>query len=314
MARSMAGMYFAASLCSAIALIVPHGNQINEPFGWALALLGLATAPVVALAGARIRTWMIHVLAAAGVVFVTVGIHAGGHGRIAGSASVFYVWIAFYVVYFFSTRTAAAYVVLIAASYATVLYVDRAPAGPALWGGMTGTVVGTTIVMGSLVRRLRSLATTDALTGLPNRRGWEMALEQELARAHRRQSPLCVAIIDLDRFKQYNDEHGHLAGDRLLKTVVAVWLSRLRDSDLLARYGGDEFGIILPDCGAAKGREIVARLCAANPDGSGCSAGVALARPDDDAIRLTDRADRALYQAKAAGGNDAQVSVDDVAG
>jgi diguanylate cyclase (GGDEF)-like protein len=96
-----------------------------------------------------------------------------------------------------------------------------------------------------------------------------------------------------------------VAGDRLLKEVAATWLGLLRDTDVLARYGGDEFGIILPDCYPNKANEIVGRLCAATAGGSTCSAGVAQAMGDLEISALIERADQALYRAKNAGGNQA---------
>ena len=123
-----------------------------------------------------------------------------------------------------------------------------------------------------------------------------------MARAARRASPLCIGLLDLDNFKALNDEQGHLAGDRILKVVAATWLGLLRDTDVLVRYGGDEFGVILPDCPPQKAAEIVARLSGANPQQTSCSVGVAWAERDDDAHALIERADRALYEAKAAGG------------
>jgi diguanylate cyclase (GGDEF)-like protein len=110
-------------------------------------------------------------------------------------------------------------------------------------------------------------------------------------------------VLDLDRFKELNDEQGHLAGDRVLRETAATWLGLLRDTDVLARYGGDEFGIILPDCYPAKANEIVSRLCTAAVAGTTCSAGMASPDTNTTASELVDRADRALYRAKAAGGN-----------
>ena len=88
------------------------------------------------------------------------------------------------------------------------------------------------------LERLERLASTDDLTGLPNRRHWEEHLPRELRRSLRQDESICVAMLDLDHFKAYNDAHGHQAGDRLLKEVAAAWRAFLRPYDLLARYGG----------------------------------------------------------------------------
>ncbi len=103
--------------------------------------------------------------------------------------------------------------------------------------------------------RLERVARTDDLTGLPNHRAWEEELPREVARAGREGSALCVAILDLDHFKDYNDRHGHQAGDLLLKEIAASWQQRLRATDLLARYGGEEFALGAPGLPGGRGRE-----------------------------------------------------------
>jgi len=151
------------------------------------------------------------------------------------------------------------------------------------------------------VAQLEEMAMTDVLTGLPNRRQWEEQLPRELARALRHQEPICVAMLDLDQFKQYNDERGHLAGDRLLKQAASTWRAGLRPYDLLARYGGEEFGLILPGCPLNYALRIVERLRAATPGGQSCSVGIAEWDRQDHAEVLVGRADAALYEAKRAG-------------
>ncbi len=116
-----------------------------------------------------------------------------------------------------------------------------------------------------LVQQLEGLARTDALTGLPNRRGWEELLEFELSIARRSGQPLTVALLDLDHFKDYNDTHGHLAADRLLLQATAAWQAALRETDVLARWGGDEFGLLLPGCGAGNSLALLERMRAACP-------------------------------------------------
>ena len=83
---------------------------------------------------------------------------------------------------------------------------------------------------------------------MPNRRHWDEQLPRELGRSLRYDEPVCVAMLDLDRFKEYNDTYGHQAGDRLLKEVTAAWRTVLRPYDLLARYGGEEFSLTLMGC------------------------------------------------------------------
>jgi diguanylate cyclase (GGDEF)-like protein len=157
------------------------------------------------------------------------------------------------------------------------------------------------IERGELLDRLERVARTDDLTGLPNRRSWEEALEREVARAKREGSPLCVAMLDLDHFKRYNDEHGHQAGDRLLKEASAAWQERLRITDVLARYGGEEFTLALPACTPTAAAPLLERLRAATPEGQTVSAGLAHWDGEESADSLVGRADAALYEAKGAG-------------
>jgi len=154
----------------------------------------------------------------------------------------------------------------------------------------------------TLYQRVGRMASTDPLTGVANRRVWDQELARELTRAGRSGEPLCVALIDLDRFKAFNDQHGHQAGDRLLKAAGAAWLANLRKTDLLARYGGEEFGVLLPDCKLDDAMVIAERLRIAQPEGT-CSIGVAAWDGRETAAGLVARADRALYAAKAGGRN-----------
>ena len=155
----------------------------------------------------------------------------------------------------------------------------------------------------ALLERLTSMALSDVLTGVANRRGWERELVRELARAARYSSPLCLALLDLDHFKRYNDAHGHPAGDDLLAATAAAWRVGLRPTDLLARYGGEEFAVLLPHTGVDDAQAVVERLRAATPLRQTCSAGLVSWDGNEDATSLVRRADVALYEAKAAGRN-----------
>jgi diguanylate cyclase (GGDEF)-like protein len=152
-----------------------------------------------------------------------------------------------------------------------------------------------------LLARLEASARTDELTGLLNRRAWEEQLPREMARARRQSDPLCIAMLDLDFFKNYNDQRGHQAGDRLLKQSAAAWAAELRATDTLARYGGEEFTVALPGCTLANAKTIVERLRAAMPADQTVSAGVACWNGRESAEELVGRADAALYEAKRTG-------------
>ena len=152
-----------------------------------------------------------------------------------------------------------------------------------------------------LMVELESQARTDSLTGLPNRRWLTEELDRELARARRQGFSLALAILDLDHFKRYNDEHGHPAGDKLLRDAAEAWQQALRASDFLCRYGGEEFIVLLPDCEAPAAHEVIARVLAATPAGQTCSAGIVAWDGFQTAEKLIADADSALYAAKQAG-------------
>jgi diguanylate cyclase (GGDEF)-like protein len=158
-----------------------------------------------------------------------------------------------------------------------------------------------TIHRTALLDRLRETARTDALTGLPNRRVWEEDLGRELARARRHGGSLCLVMLDLDRFKAFNDAHGHPAGDRLLADTAAAWRPIMRATDTLARYGGEEFAVLLPHSELPAAEAVVERLLDAVPLAQTASAGVAVWDGEESAEALLERADAALYAAKHAG-------------
>ena len=110
-------------------------------------------------------------------------------------------------------------------------------------------------------------------------------------------------MIDLDCFKDYNDRHGHQAGDRLLKQTAAAWSRHLRVTDVLARYGGDEFAVVLPECRLDSARRLLERLRAQTTEDQTCSIGVVSWDGAEGADQLVGRADAALYEAKRRGRN-----------
>ena len=160
--------------------------------------------------------------------------------------------------------------------------------------------------------RLEEVAIRDSLTGLFNRRHFMERIEEELARSDRHQTPLHLALIDLDHFKQINDTWGHQAGDQVLARFAETARSTLRRADLVARYGGEEFVILFTDGSPEDIRHVLERLRSAlsalhfngRPGFSvTLSAGLASWRPGDTVDSLFQRADDALYRAKETGRN-----------
>jgi diguanylate cyclase (GGDEF)-like protein/PAS domain S-box-containing protein len=152
-----------------------------------------------------------------------------------------------------------------------------------------------------LLGKVREMATHDLLTGLSNRRVLEEQLPREMARARRSRSPFCVALIDIDRFKAYNDTHGHLAGDEVLRECARAWDAALRGEDTIVRFGGEEFLVLLPDTDPEEAAEVVERLRERTPMEQTCSAGLASWDFVESSDDLLGRADAALYLAKASG-------------
>ncbi len=165
-----------------------------------------------------------------------------------------------------------------------------------------------------VAEQLRNAADMDLVTGVHNHRYLQERLRQEVARSARSHSPLAVMMLDLDRFKPINDKHGHADGDRVLHNVGAVIKSRIRGSDIVARYGGDEFVVLMPDTTEERARYVARRvvdgiLSSRQPlsDGStasvGVSAGLAVFPTDGRSpAQLLAAADAAMYSAKRSGG------------
>lgn len=157
---------------------------------------------------------------------------------------------------------------------------------------------------------LEHLLGHDSLTGLLNRRKFEEILEYELGRCARYHSPLSIILIDLDNFKSVNDHFGHLIGDKVLQEFSSHIQKQVRDSDVVARWGGEEFLLVLPETGktmavylAEKLRLGLEQTVFSGPGQIQASFGVAEYRPGDDVDNLFKRADAALYDAKQRGRN-----------
>jgi len=171
----------------------------------------------------------------------------------------------------------------------------------------------------------RRLAAVDSLTGVANRRALIAALDREVARASRQHTPMALMMVDIDHFKHVNDRYGHPAGDRVLCSVVNVLRQRVRAQDLVGRYGGEEFMVLLPDTGLVGAEQLAHELCKAVEEsrcpadgvpGPGIAVTVSIGvfggrlESGDSWDMLIAAADRALYQAKNNGRNRVEVATD----
>ncbi len=187
---------------------------------------------------------------------------------------------------------------------------------------LLGDVRRANLELATVNRQLEGMATTDALTGIANRRRFDEVLRAELRRAQRDGTSLSLVLLDVDSFKSFNDLYGHLGGDECLRRIAQTTAQALRrPADLLARYGGEEFGLILPQTEAAAAAllamsirakvEALAMVHAATPSGVvTVSIGVATCAlfGNCGVVDLIGSADQALYAAKAAGRNTVRVA------
>lgn len=166
-----------------------------------------------------------------------------------------------------------------------------------------------TIRNANLLARVQQMAVTDGLTDLSNRRQFDRSLDRELARAARTDGRLSIVLLDIDHFKQLNDNHGHVVGDAVLRQIAHELQLCGREYDTIARYGGEEFGAVLPGCSAGLALQVAERLRVAVQDAPSevkvtASCGVATYPYDGiDVAGLLSAADRALYTSKRAGRN-----------
>ena len=302
----------------AVAILTSRFGPVHLaiPFVCALVALGLY------LFAHRVGPKMMHAATALGTLLVSAHALSAGTGT-SLSGEMLYVWLALYVGYFFSVRGAAAQFGLLAAAYLAVLVAAAPPEAVAgTWLTVMGILFPAAVLLRSvrdavvqLVHRLSDAALTDGLTGLKNRLALDSELEAEVARAERSEKPFSVVIGDLDHFKSVNDRLGHRAGDHALVRVGEILERHRRSMDSIARTGGEEFTILLPEATEHEAYLVSERLLAAvehafedDPAGLTFSFGVATF-PDHgrSADAVLEAADQALYAAKALGRNRAVI-------
>jgi diguanylate cyclase (GGDEF)-like protein len=304
-------LWLFASAATPLLGMVP-GVDVDGP-RWLLA--GIALAIVWGALALWVLDWrrlpdaVVIVATLAAVAYAGAFIAATGGSQ--SPARVYTVLILVYAAGFLGPRAAAVSIAALAGVHALPLALEDGLArglAELAFALPVFAVVGGVIVLGR--RRLEDRAFTDPLTGLANHRAFQERLVAEVARARRHQRPLSLALIDVDHFKAINDLAGHAAGDRVLAALGARLRSRLRGEDVLARIGGDEFALLLPETDELDARAVLERAreeLEREPLVDGVrvriSAGICELARADDAETLMRLADGALYWSKEHGRN-----------
>lgn len=315
MAPIAALMYAVAGGVVGASVLLPHPAAMNEQVILALACSGLLAASLIWLCRHRLPPWFFQLSTAAGSALTGMLVYWGGEAS--SPYAWLMLWIAVFSAYFFTAGQTIFHLGLAGLIYAWVLAIHPEPDSDVAAHWLLTVValgVAAGIIRGLVSSRRRlererelllsetmKLARTDHLTGLANRRAFGEQLDREIARSRRQDKPLCVAMIDIDHFKRYNDEHGHIAGDELLQEMARAWIEMIRPSDILARHGGEEFALLLPECGVEAAMVVVARIRASTPADQRCSAGLACWDGLESPLELISRADMRLYEAKELG-------------
>src|SRR3954464_1136004 len=313
--RAQGGFFVFGGILALVSLLLPHAAAVMDPGLIVLGSFACVSGTVLLLAPQIIPPQLITYVLLCGNVLISLGVYFTQ-----STASVYallYVWVGFQAAYFLPNRHAVAHVSATGVTYAIALAsVPGADRGQRwlLMVGVTGVIALMVALLRErvdrLIARLADAARTDALTGLLNRRGFQELMEVETERARRSSRPLAILVGDLDHFKHLNDRYGHAAGDLALRRFAEIASQASRRIDAVARIGGEEVALLLPETEQHAAYLLAERLRRAvkEPPRSGggglptVSFGVAsFPSHAADAAALMHAADQALYAAKAMG-------------
>src|SRR5919197_1001302 len=268
MARTFAYLFGLGATLVLISLLLPHSPD-RDTTGLVVAT-GAAYLVAIGLLVAfdRLPLWAFDASPLVGTALVSLAVYFGG-AQAATAYAMYYFWVALAACYFLRPPIAIAHLVVASGAYGLVLLVG--PGHVALPGLTWVIVTGTLMVLGvlmialrgqveRLVTQLAAAARTDSLTQLANRRELEERFAAELERSTRTARPLSILVLDLDWFKEYNDRFGHNAGDRALVMLAQALKRATRTSDVIARLGGEEFGVLAPETDETEGYLLAERL------------------------------------------------------
>ena len=311
LARSLGYAFVIGATVALVLTLIPNSAHTNETGILSLIALAYAVGLLCLRAEDRLPSWATTAALALSTILVTYAVEFFAD-PVESVWAIFYVAVGLQAGYFLSRWWAAAQVALVAAAYGLVMWGHAGALE--VWLGTVATVaLGTWMVatmrlrVRRLIDRLADAARTDGHTGLLNRRGLQEVAELELERARRGDRTVSIVIVDIDRFGDYNEKHGHSASDRALKALAAVLQESKRRIDVAARISGEEFALITPDTDEHGAYVLADRLRrqvreAFSEDGLTVSLGIA-SYPKHGATveELMTGADRAVFAAKALG-------------
>jgi diguanylate cyclase (GGDEF)-like protein len=299
----LAGLFAAIGLmATAFSVVAPvHAHYGGVDVG--VALVAVAAAVVALLLPRRWGAWVVHVGLgiATGLITVLVAARATPQGQV--SVAYLLALASLYCAVYLPHRQMLVHVGLMCVLFAVASLNGAGELDVFYVGVRVATVLLIAEVVSRFAARQRQLlaeiqgqAVHDPLTGALNRRGAVDEAEHVRGVVARAGGTTTVSVVDLDGFKGYNDSRGHAAGDRLLVDLVAAWARTLRAGDVLARVGGDEFVVVLPQTDPRSAEVLLDRMRAANP--FPWSVGTVVWPPDEDLFAAVDRADELLYAHK----------------
>jgi diguanylate cyclase (GGDEF)-like protein len=320
MVQSAAFMFGGATFVGLVEVLLPGGQD----FSMAPTLAALVFVVLLLKFGRRLPTGAMIVLGPIGAAMIGLALATTPGG---GDAAILYVWPVLWEAYFFGRRGTILIIAWIGVVHAAVLLsLPAAMASMDRWLDVMVSIIVVGAVVEVLARRNEELlaqltgeARMDRLTGIFNRRGFDERAAIELARARREKASLAIIAFDLDYFKAVNDNFGHAAGDRVLARLGMLLKAEARDSDVVARIGGEEFVALLPRADAGDAHSFAERIrtsLASDDDPTApsvtVSAGAVSALAPGQVEPLLRSADIALYKAKLEGRNRTVVEAEGV--
>jgi diguanylate cyclase (GGDEF)-like protein len=306
---------------AAITVALPPEAEGSDPAVLVCGAIAAFAGVALLVSRRELPGWLIGAIGIFGTALITLATYAGG-GADTGTAAneVLYVWVGLFAFYFLPLPAAMVQLAAVGVAYALLLSAQGTPVNAAAtqWVVTIGTLLVAGMVFAmlhnslvGLVHELGERARLDDLTRLLNRHALEERAETEFARLARGAGPIAVLVCDIDGFKTVNDSLGHPAGDQVLRRVALVLEHGTREIDAVARVGGDEFALLLPDVTAEEARGVAERLRLGVRRSAGdmrlrlsISIGVAVGPAcGDDLATLWQAADRAMYEAKRSGGD-----------